>query len=93
MRRRDRRAFEALSRQLAADDPRLAATLSRPVDPRYRRAVLAGRVLLSTGVVFVLVGVLLVVHALLGVGILLLLSFWLPAEVARSAADRDDGRS
>lgn len=94
MKSRERKAFEEIARQLGTDDPRLAELLSVKPDLVYRRACLATNIMGITGLVFVLAGALLVINSVLGIGIILLMSFWLPRHMAHPAtrggqADQD----
>ena len=83
--RRQRRDLAALGKQLARDDPDLAAQLSRPAGSTFRTrpagtrvGVLVGRVLLVFGLVMVTYGVVLSVQAATMIGAVALLLCWIP---------------
>ncbi|TCK20997.1 DUF3040 domain-containing protein [Pseudonocardia endophytica] len=85
MKHRERRAFDDLARRLAADDPRLVELLSEKPDPVYRRACRLSNAMGILGVVLVLAGAVLAVDSVLGIGIVVLMSFWLPRHLAHPA--------
>ncbi|WP_226353617.1 DUF3040 domain-containing protein [Pseudonocardia sp. ICBG601] len=97
-RRRDVRALEALGRQLAREDPALAAQLSLPAgkrsgmgDARGRRrhpGILAGKVLLLVGLVFIGWGLLVASPTATILGSIAVLICWLPWHFAWEATRR-----
>lgn len=85
MRRREIRALEALGRQLAQEDPALAAQLSLPAGQRLGMArrrrhpgIVAGKVLLLVGLVLIGWGLLLTSPMATILGSIALLTCWLP---------------
>ena len=81
---RQRRRLAALGRQLATEDPALAAALSRPA--ARARAPIEERItwaMFWTGVSLLLAGVLLAVSLLVAVALLLLATFWMPMKMSR----------
>ncbi len=81
---RQRRRLAALGRQLAAEDPALAAALSRP--ELRTRAPIEERIswaMFWTGVSLLLVGFLLAASLFVAVALLPLATFWMPLKVGR----------